>query len=201
MRVSARWIVVAVLWAAVAAAAEPQGPAEVVERLHGTLLEVMKDAHELGYEGRYAKLDPVVRQAFDLRDIVRIAVGSHWGKLSEEDRELLVDTFSRLSVATYASRFDGYSGETFTLDGVEDLKRGRKLVRSGLVKPSGEKIRFDYVLQPEGDGWKIVNVVVDGVSDLSLKRAQYTATLEAKGFAGLLDELKDKIRGYENSGG
>ena len=54
-------------------------------------------------------------------------------------------------------------------------------------------VRFDYVLRQTNDGWRIVNVLADGVSDLALKRVEYRAILQRDGFQALIDMLKDKI--------
>ncbi|MGH8605553.1 MAG: ABC transporter substrate-binding protein, partial [Gammaproteobacteria bacterium] len=60
----------------------------------------------------------------------------------------------------------------------------------------GEAVRLDYVLQTKSDEWLIVNVIADGVSDLSLKRADYTSVLKSKGFDDLITVLNDKIAKY-----
>lgn len=175
------------------------GPRSAVEQLHATLLETMKEAHRLGFQGRYERIEPVVRANFDLPTVARIAVGKHWRDFDDTQRQELVETFSRLSVATYAGRFESYSGEAFRLLSEKDLERGRKLVRSVLVKADGDQVHLDYVLHAPEGRWQIINVVADGVSDLSLKRAEYTATIEKEGFGGLLAALKGKIE--ELSGG
>jgi phospholipid transport system substrate-binding protein len=67
------------------------------------------------------------------------------------------------------------------------------MVRSKLFLPTGEPVRFDYILRNGKDGWRIVNVLADGVSDLALKRVEYRAILQRDGFATLIDMLKKKI--------
>lgn len=176
------------------------GPRRVVENLHAGLIAVMQEADALGYPGRYRQLDGLIRETFDLPLIARIAVGRHWRDLTEAQRSELVETFTRLSVATYAARFDGYAGERFETLGEEDLGRGQRLVRSALVKPSGERVSFDYVLRPTDGRWKVINVSVDGVSDLSLKRAEYTSILEKDGFDALIAALREKIAAYAAGG-
>jgi len=44
-------------------------------------------------------------------------------------------------------------------------------------------------LHRDGEQWRIVNIVVDGVSDLALKRAEYGRLMDAGGFQAVLDEL------------
>ncbi len=182
-------------------AAEAVAPAAIVDELHATLLEIMKKADELGYSGRYKALRPVVNKVFDFPTIAKVVIGRHWNKLDSNQQALFIDTFIKLSTATYASRFDGFSGERFQRVSEEKLKRERMFVRTDLVKSDGEAVRLDYVLQQKGGGWLIVNVIADGVSDLSLKRADYTSILQSQGFDALIAELNKKIAQYETPSG
>jgi phospholipid transport system substrate-binding protein len=171
-------------------------PTQVVENLHATLLTVMKEAKELGYAGRYDRLSPVVTAAFDLPFIARIVVGRYWRSFDDEEKANFVETFSRLSIATYAGRFDGYSGERFKVVSSKESRHGRIIVRSILIKPESDEIKMDYILHKSGNKWHIINVVANGVSDLSLKRSDYTAFLKKKGLKSLIDKLNEKISCY-----
>ena len=183
------------------ARAEQQLEAQaVVEALQAALLGAMKEAERLGYHGRYQGLEPVIQKSFDLPFIARIAVGRYWKKFDDGQKVDLVKTFSELSVATYASRFDGFKGETFQVLSEKALKRDRMLIRTQLVKADGEAVRLDYILHQAEGQWRIINVIADGVSDLSLKRAEYTSIVKKKGFGTLLEKLNEKIQGYSAEG-
>lgn len=173
-------------------------PTQVVENLHNALLAVMRDAETLGYSGRYARLAPVIKATFDLPFISKIVVGRYWRSFSEQEKTKFVETFSRLSIATYAGRFDGYSGERFTIVSTKELPKTYTMVRSLLIKPDGEQVELDYVLHETDNEWRVINVIADGVSDLSLKRADYTTFLKKKGINALLDKLEEKIIGYSD---
>jgi len=180
-----------------AAASAIDPAAEVVEKLHKELLGVMKQADALGYKGRYQRLAPVVTSSYDLPFISKVVVGRYWSKFSPEQKEQFVNTFTELSIATYASQFNGYSGERFKTISAEESKRGRILIKSVLIKSNGEQVELDYILHQNGHQWQIINVIAQGVSDLSLKRAQYTSYLKKEGFDDLLQRIKEKIKSYE----
>ena len=174
-----------------------QAPAATVEALHGTLREIMEHATTLGYSGRRDRVAPVVAATFDLPFIARLVLGRYWTDLGESQRGDMVAIFTRLTVATYATRFDGYDGERFVTLRVQESSKGRRVVRTELQKSSGEAVNLDYVLhQIEGD-WRIVNVVANGVSDLSLKRTEYVSIMDGEGFAGLLTKLNQQVDAYE----
>lgn len=112
--------------------------------------------------------------------------------MSGTEQAEMTDTFSALTVATYASRFDEYSGEEFTVVDEKPLKRDRMLVRSELRTSDGDVVQLDYVLHMTTGAWKVINVIADGVSDLSIKRADYSAVLKGAGFAALISRLNEQ---------
>ncbi len=184
--------------ASAAAPTPDKAPLKVIEDFQATLISVMKEANKLGYQGRYEKLAPVVRQTHDLKAIVRIAVGRYWQKLSEQQRAQLVDNFTELSIATYASRFDGYSGEAFKAPHIRKEEGRRALVTADFIKSDGGKVVFTYQLHKVEGKWLIVNIITNGVSDLAMKRAEYTSIISNDGFKALIGKLKEKIQQYRH---
>ena len=170
--------------------------ARVVKGLHAELLIVMQQAKKLGYAGRYQRLAPTVTASYDFPYISKVVVGRYWRSFTVEQKSQFTEIFSKLSIATYASRFDGYSGERFKTISVEELKRGHRLVKTLLIKANGEEIELDYILHRNNDQWRIINVIAEGVSDLSLKRADYTSYIKKNGFDALLKKLNEKIKQY-----
>ena len=179
------------------ALADDKTPHEVVERLHETLLQAMSEADQLGYEGRYDLIDPVVSESFDFNTIARIVTGRYWKEIKDAQRDSFKDVFTKLSTATYAHNFSGFSGERFETITTEE-SRGGFIVKTALVKSDGEKIPFNYLLRGNDNEWFIVNVIAQGVSDLSLKRADYTAVIKNEGFDSLVNRLNDKLTAMEH---
>ena len=166
---------------------------KMVEDFHSTLLDVMQHADTLGFKGRYEKLDPVIRAKFDTPFICKVILSRYWGELSDKQQQQFIQLFNRLSISTYASRFDSYSGESFKTLGTEELKKGRLLVRTELVKNNDKPVKFEYLAHQKDGNWYIISVIADGVNDLSLKRAEYATIINDRGFDGLLSEIEKKI--------
>ncbi len=175
-----------------AACAQASSPVEVVERFHAALLALMRDAGRLGVRGRFARLRPAMEAAFDLPAMARIAVGLPWTRMTPDQQARIVDAFAEWSIATYANRFDGYSGERFVTDGETALQRGDRLVRTTLHRPRGEPVQLNYLLRPsEAGGWRIVDVYLTGtISELASRRSEFTALLREGGPERLTAELR-----------
>jgi phospholipid transport system substrate-binding protein len=194
-------LVVMALVSLSASGAEQSEAGKVVDTLHQALLDVMKRSTELGYKGRYSKLEPIVAASFDFQTIGRIVTGKYWAELKPDEQNRFLDTFARLSTATYASRFDSFGGEVFRQISAEKQSENKTLVKTELVDSEGKVVKFDYLLQAGKDNkWRILNVVADGISDLSLKRSEYTSIIKNQGYAALISKLDAKIAQYESPG-
>ncbi len=182
------------------AAGAAESPARaVVDSLHETLLAVMKDAATLGFAGRRDRLAPVIAASFDMALIARVTTGRNWKRFDGGRQKRLIDALRRLNVATYAERFDDYSGESFRVVSERPAARGTVLVNGELVKSDGETIRIDYLLWPTSDGWRIIDVYLKGIySELALRRSEYAAILRRGGADGLLAAIEKKIAEYES---
>ena len=169
------------------------GPEQIVNQLHETLLKGMREGERLGYKGRVELLAPVIGHTHDLDFIARTTLGANWTQLDAEQQRTFTDVFRKLSIGTYAGWFKSYDGERFEFLEQQSMPRDQILVRSRLVPLKGEPVRFDYILRHGKGGWRIVNILADGVSDLALKRVEYRAVLQRDGFSTLIDMLKKKI--------
>lgn len=175
--------------------AQQGAPSEVVERLHDTLIMVMRDADRLGYQGRLQHLHGVLDRVYDYGEMARVASGSHWRNFSPDERRRVVQAFANMSAATYASRFDSYSGEGFQTLGVRDAPGNAALVQTALVRPGGENVRLDYLVRPGDRGWSIVDVFyMGGISEVANQRSQFLSVLKQGGAEHLIALLNQKAQ-------
>lgn len=167
-------------------------PADVVDRFHTALIEVMRNARNLGPRGRYDRLTPVMSQAFDLGAMTRIATGSNWASLPPDQQQALSQAFTRWSIATYAARFDGYSGETFTTLGTQALPNGDTLVRTRLNRTDGDPVVLSYLLRGNNPP-RIVDVYLTGtISELASRRSEFSALIRDGGVPRVMQELETR---------
>lgn len=181
------------------AGAAAQTAKQVVEDFQNVLIDTMKQGQTLGYQGRYDKLYPAIMRSHDLTKIARIVVGKEWETLSEKQQAELSEVFIRLSVASYAHNFKAFGGETFKFDNEEQTSRGGVVVHTTLMIPDNKPVKFDYMLKEKPNGWSIINIIADGVSDLALKRSEYTSILQKQGFDALIAQINAKITQYSKS--
>ena len=177
-----------------AAHAADNGAVATVSAFYDTLLQAMKGGKQLGFAGRRDLLTPAVTRAFDLPLMTRITVGPQWASLSADDQKKLIQAFSDYSVATYANRFDDYSGDKFNVSPQAAPSTGSDvIVHSKLVPGSGDPVELDYLMRRTGGTWKIVDVYLSGtISQLAAQRSEFTAVLRKGGAAALIQSLHEK---------
>jgi phospholipid transport system substrate-binding protein len=178
------------------AKAEELTARQVVEAFQDQLIETMKQGKELGFKGRYDKLDASIRKSHDLPKIARIVVGKQWEELTPEQQAKLEEVFTELSVSAYAHNFKDFSGESFSFVSEEETGRGGIVVHTNLKIPGEKDVKFDYMMKKKDDSWQIINIIADGVSDLALKRSDYTSVLNREGFDALIAKINEKIESY-----
>ncbi|MFZ6762085.1 ABC transporter substrate-binding protein [Pseudoroseomonas sp. WGS1072] len=173
------------------ALAQGGSPAAVVERYHAALLEVMRQADRLGPRGRQARLKPAMEAAFDLPAMTRIAIGPGWSRMTPAQQAALTEAFSDWSVATYASRFNGWSGESFSVLGESALRNGDRMLRTRIDRPREAPVELGYLMRESGGGWRIVDVYLTGsISELASRRSEFGALLAEGGPDRLAAELR-----------
>jgi phospholipid transport system substrate-binding protein len=190
-------LLTSVLLASLPAAADEPGATASVEALHLALLSAMKDATTLGYGGRVERIAPAVEARFDLDFMARFVLGPGGKDLSPADQARWRDAFARVTVATYAGRFTGWGGEEFKTLGQEPAAQDTVFVRTMVDRPKDEDVELTYRLRKEGDGWKIVDIYQKGtVSELALRRSEYSTVLKRDGFEALLKTVDAKTADY-----
>jgi phospholipid transport system substrate-binding protein len=169
-------------------------PAVVRTRAYcDALLASMKTAKQTPVEKRYERLEPAIRAMFDLPGMTRLTVGPSWDSMDPKDQQAIVDAFSRFTIATYAFRFDGYSGEHFEVDPTPEVRGENRLVKTKLVKANGEVVALNYLMHSTPDGWKAFDVYLSGtISELATRRAEFASLLRSGGPMALIDRLKQQ---------
>lgn len=177
------------------ASAAASAPVQVVEELHAVLERNMDQGATLGFRGRLEAVSPVVSRVFDFDTISRVAVGDAWTTLDAAGQARFRGLMERLSAVTYADRFDARgSNERFVTVTEQPARGGRVVVRTHLERDGAPPVALDYVLGETGGHWRIINVLADGVSDLSLKRAEYAAVMRSGGVDTLLERVEEQVR-------
>jgi phospholipid transport system substrate-binding protein len=166
-----------------------ESPVATIATLQAGLIAAAKPT----IEERYRALEPLIVATHDLPYIAEFALRRQWPALTEGQRQRFVAAFQRLSVMTYAARFGNVAPDAFrALEAKEPDAGGRAQVATAIKREGQADVPLVYLLQEDAQGWRIVNIVADGVSDLALKRAEYQRLFASGGIEGLIAELEQQ---------
>jgi phospholipid transport system substrate-binding protein len=178
----------------------PAEPKAKVQALYDALLETMQQGEQLGFDGRFKKLEPVIHDTFDTPTMAKIAIGAEWTKFTPEQKEKLLKVFDEYMVTTYAARFKSYKNQKFEVGEVKEPAKDRKLVETRLIRSNGEPIALNYLFRPSAEGdWKIIDVYLSGaISEMARMRSDFSGTVVASGADGITKALEGKIVDIKN---
>src|SRR5271165_3421144 len=168
-------------------------PQNNVRGFYDTLLTTMRNGPTLGQSGRYARLAPVVDKVFDVPSMTRLAIGSSWATLPAAQQQQLTEAFRHYIAATYADRFDSYSGEQLQVTG-ERPYNADVIVQTIIVKSDGEATTLNYLMRQNQGAWQISDVYLDGtISQLAVQHSEFNSILRREGVEGLVMALNRKV--------
>lgn len=174
-------------------AAQTASPTGVIEKLHEKLIEIMKQGNRLDVAQRYQELQPILESSFDFERMISVAAGSFWTQASEDQRKQLLDAFSKLSITTYAARFNNWTGESFETLGTRQGPRDTVLVDTRLNRPNDPAVPITYVMMQVDGQWRIIDVLLDrSISELAVRRSEYSQVLRSGGTEKLAQVLEQK---------
>ena len=172
--------------------ADDKAPTAAVEKFHNTLIANMKNGAALGFDGRKAKLQPVVNEMFDIPAMARISSGGGWAKMSPAQQAEVIAAFSDFTIASYAGNFASFDGESFvTKEQIAADAKGNVLVDTRLNAKGIPPVQFNYRLHQIDGAWKVFDIYLEGaISQLAMRRAEFSAVLGRGTAADLVTHMK-----------
>lgn len=151
-----------------------------VRQLAHDALAVANDSR-LNPEARQQKFRQLLVRDFDLRLMAKFALGRHWRRATAEQRQAYVAAFTEHLLTSYASRLDGADLASIKFLGSELAGKRDVMVASRVDRQVGEPIMVLWRLRPRDGQYRIIDVVVEGISMALTKRQEFTAIISAGG--------------------
>lgn len=184
-----------------ATAAETGDPAAFVRHFGEQAIAVLADKG-LAEDRRKQVFRELLTTGFDVKTIGRFVLGRYWRKATEAERAEYGRLFEDLIVATYANQLSSYAGADLKVEGVRQQNERSALVASRFLRAGGEPVRLDWRLLRRDDTWRIVDVVVEGMSMALSQRSEFKAVIKGNGgrIEALLEKLREKTRRADSGG-
>jgi phospholipid transport system substrate-binding protein len=185
------------LFFAFPALAQEAGPEELVKKVTADVMAAIKSDKQLaaGDRQRALKLaEEKILPHVDFEEATRLALGRGWAKASPEQKKQLTTEFKNMLVRTYSNAISAYEGQQMKVLPVR-MKPGdtEATVHNQFTRPGNPKpVLIDYSMRKADGGWKIYDIVVEGVSLVLTYRSEFDAVVKQDGIDGLIKRLAQK---------
>jgi len=180
------------------AAASPQaieGGAAFIKALAGKAIGILQSSGDK-IEVREAQFRDLLSNGFDMPFIARFVLGKHWRKATPQQRADYQALFTEFVLQTYSRRMGGYSGEVFTVAGARAAGKRDVMVRTMIARPGGSAIKADWRVRPKDGQYRIIDIMVEGVSMAVTQRSEFSAVVRRRGMQGLLQTLRARTENF-----
>jgi phospholipid transport system substrate-binding protein len=191
-------LLLGLLLAATVGPAQAQGQSQGAEERIRTMLEerdeqikaILRGAEGGGYtQQQRDELKTLINGVIDFRAMGRQALGSHWGDLSEAQREEFVAVFQDVVRAQSMSDLGVYNSKV-TFDAVV-VENDSAYVRT-TTEYQGTRTPVEYDLARVDDAWLAEDIIVDGVSTAQGYARSFQTVVRKRGFETLMKSLRKK---------
>ena len=146
---------------------------------------------------RELKVRKLLGENLAVKSIGQFVVGNAWRAATPEQRTDYQQLFTRFITLTYAKRLGGYAGEQFTITGVKQIGTKKDiLVTTKINRPSGPPLIAGWRIRPYNGAFKILDVMVEGISMVVAQRSEFTGIIKKVGMQGLIETLRAKVSSF-----
>lgn len=143
-------------------------------------------------EVRVKKIEALAYEIFDFTTMSKLVLARNWRKLDKEKRAEFVREFKRHLSRTYGTRLDRYDQEKVDVYAAQVEVRNDVSVKTKIIGGQFDGAEISYRLRNRKDQWRIIDVVIEGVSLVSNYRSQFAEVLNSGTIDDLLGKLRDK---------
>jgi phospholipid transport system substrate-binding protein len=169
---------------------------EVIRKNVNDVLAALKSDKDL-QAGDAKKLEKLAEEKilphFNFPHMTQLAVGRNWKDASDAQKTSLTDQFRTLLLRTYSSTLSQYRNQTIDVKPLKAAAADAEVVvKTAVIQSGGQPIPIDYSMEKTSSGWKVYDVLIDGVSLVTNYRSSFNTEIKTNGVDGLIKSLTDR---------
>jgi phospholipid transport system substrate-binding protein len=179
---------------ALAAQVDASGPYQLVQSAANVLLKAL-DAHRAEYRQDPAKLRALVDQVFlphlDTELSARQVLGRHWNTATPEQRQRFISAFIKSMLNNYGNALLDFTANRLrVLPFRGNASSPYATIGSQVRKDDGSLVSVNYALHHSDQGWKVWDVVVEGVSYVKSFQQDFGEQIDRQGIDAVIERLE-----------
>ena len=164
---------------------------QVVQRATDEIVAVLRN-HELTDSAKRTRIEEIAYANFDFERMAKLALARSYKKLDKTQRLEFQQEFRRHLALTYGRSIETYSDEDIEIVSSRTHKNGDETVAGKVVGGKNDGATLDWRMRRRDETWKVIDVVIEGVSMIANFRAQVQDIVKRKGPAALIEQLREK---------
>jgi phospholipid transport system substrate-binding protein len=165
---------------------------EVIRKNVNDVLAALKSDKDL-QSGDIKKIEKLAEDKilphFNFPHMTQLAVGRNWKDASDAQKTSLTDQFRTLLLRTYSSTLSQYRNQTIDVKPLKASADAEVVVKTAVIQSGGQPIPIDYSMEKTPSGWKVYDVLIDGVSLVTNYRSSFNTEIKTNGIDGLIKSL------------
>ena len=174
------------------------GAGETTDRVRSEMDQVAAIVKDPALQGaakedeRKARVKHLILQWFDVQEMARRSLASHWAKRSEQDRKEFVELFGDLFVESYTRLVVDHLSDQRVVYLSEAADGKTATVKTKFLSRRDEPTFVDFSLLRRDGTWSAYDVVIDDVSIVGTYRTQFNKTIQSQSYEALLKKMRIK---------
>jgi len=170
------------------------GPSDVVKEAAEGMLKDL-DANRAMYKKDPAKVSALVDKYllphFDVETSARAVLGLHWRSATPEQRKRFVDAFYHSLLTNYGAALVDFTSDKLKIY-PSNVEPGsdRATVRTEIKRDNGDRVPVNYVMRKTAQGWKAVDVQIEGISYVKSYHDDFGAQIDQQGLEAVISRLE-----------
>jgi phospholipid transport system substrate-binding protein len=170
------------------------GPSEVVKGAAEGMLKEL-DANRAAYKKDPAKISALVDKYllpnFDVETSARAVLGLHWRSATPEQRKRFVDAFYHSLLTNYGAALVDFTADKLKIYPTNvDASADRATVRTEIKRDNGDRVPANYVMRKTPQGWKAIDVQIEGISYVKSYHDDFGAQIDQQGLDAVISRLE-----------
>jgi phospholipid transport system substrate-binding protein len=173
-----------------------EAPDLFVRKIADEVFEILKTDKDLkagNKEKAYKITEEKILPYFDFDRISKLVLGKAWPAATKEEQEAFKKEFRTMLVKTYGSALLKFKDQTLNYKPTRFQPSDEEvLVKTEILKSGAPPLPIDYMLEKDGDSWKVFDIIIEGVSLVTNFRGQFGNEIKQNGIASLISKLAEK---------
>ncbi len=178
------------------AATAEMAPDVLVRTTADDVLEIVKNDKDIqaGNQKKiFALAEEKILPNFNFERVSHLVLGKHWTRATKDQQAAFQREFRSLLLRTYATALSKYRNQKIEYIPLRAQPGDTRVtVKTQVIQPDGPPIAIDYSLEKFPEGWKVYDIVIEGVSLVTNYRGQFGSEIRQSSMDGLIQKLTDK---------